>query len=203
MATRGVDHWEWPHAVTLLCGHPCCLKSTVTRKLSFAFEVFALKSNETGPIRAQWGQPYLKQRSERYENLFRITEAVLQTKIPLLIDGTFENRRERTRLAALAAKYDYPLLVAYCYASDSDAIASRFAHRFAKGYGPDHRAASPAIYFDSLKRFTRVNAAEESKYDAFVEIDSTSKVITKVALKHKNWLEVMKRIELAYKGIDW
>jgi predicted kinase len=145
----------------------------------------------------------LKQRSERYANLFRIAEAVLQSQLPLVIDGTFENRRERMRLTSLATKYNYPLLVAYCYSSDEQAVAKRFAHRLNNATGPDHRASSVAIYYDSVKRFTRVSEHEQRKYDAYFEIDSAAKRVTGGATESEMWARVIHEIEQAYKEIHW
>ena len=193
----------WPRSLLLVCGHPCCFKSTITRHISFCYEVFAISSNETGSVGKGYELSYDEERRIRYENLFRITEAVLQSDLPLVVDGTFKNRAERERLCVLCRQYNYDMLVLFCYSSNLDVILRRFAYRQSHPYGPDHGASTIQIYEDVVARFVPVIREEYMCFAAYAEIDSATKDLTIRHSGSEQWTKLLREVEENFKRLHW
>jgi predicted kinase len=194
---------EWPRLLTVLCGHPCCLKSTVARTLTTRYEVFGIFTHQMGRIRAMWGTPFEVQRAARYERMEKVTKVAVDSGITVLLEGTFERRIERAAIRSIARASGVPLLLVYAYASDPEVILRRFRHRRAELSGPDHRADDPEIYFDSLVRFERPSQEEIAAFDGYAEIDSVTKRLTRIEGEGSDLRRVMTVLEGAYAEVEW
>lgn len=195
--------FEWPKSVLLICGHPCCLKSSVARILSFRYETFALFTHQLGRIRAMWGEHFIEQRARRYQNTLAILPSVLKCDLPVIVEGTFALRDERMSIAELCRKHAYPLLVVYSSASVTAMIENRFEHRSLQRTGPDHHANDTSIYFDSLRTFERITDQERQVYTSFVEVDSTRKEIVRRVSSQTAYDCILDVVETVYREIPW
>lgn len=194
---------DFPRCCVLLCGHPCCLKSSLALRVAIPNQILTLNSFAFGRISARWGVDFRKQRDSRYRNLFSVTTAALQTGLPILIEGTFENRRERTFIKNACRRFNIPLVVVYCHSTSIRPIVARMRYRKKSACGPDFQANSIAIYRDSIKRFTPISVAEFHSYDAYVKFDSAHKVLEKIFIKENDLISAIDRIQDAAQTIGW
>jgi predicted kinase len=194
---------EWPRAVTVICGHPCCLKTTVTQNLTSQYELFGIFTHQMGRIRAMWDEPFEQQRGYRYERILHMARAAMECGLPIVVEGTFERAVERGMLTTLARANSYSVIFVYVYASNSTVVLARFRHRGNLRYGPDHRANDEAIYFDSVKRFEPLGPIETAVYDAYAEVDSVSKTLTNSRSSDATLSDVLHAVGECYRDIAW
>lgn len=186
---------EWVSHCVLICGHPCCLKTSIVRELSYRYEIFALHGYQAGKINLKWNKPYRIQRQARYENLFKILNVILSCNLPVIVEGTFECKRERLRVIKICQEHKVHLIGVYCFSSNISIIEKRFKYRGRKSYGPDHQASTIAIYHDSLKSFTSINDKEIKQYAGYAEFDSAKRELKIIKASSESCFSILSLIK--------
>jgi predicted kinase len=156
-----------------------------------------------GPIRAMWGEAFEQQRAHRYTRALEISRAAMLNGVPLIVEGTFGSIGERMVLAEVARRAGFSTILVYAYASRHEVVLERFRHRAEQDCGPDHRAADPEIFFDSVRRFERPGPEEIELYDTYAEIDSSTKEATLVKGASPELRNVVDAICTVYHEISW
>jgi hypothetical protein len=194
---------RWPRVVTLIGGHPCCLKTTVTQCIATRFDVFGIATHQMGAIRAMWAEEFERQRALRYTRALAIATRATELNLPILVEGTFERLDMRRALWTIATEAKMKFVFIYAMATDSDAVNKRFQHRLHIGRGPDFRANDAAIYYDSLNRYEKPTDEETSAYDGFARIDSATKTSFDRRARGQEIDDILLAIEEAYGEISW
>lgn len=204
MSTESLSSfYRWPRCVLVICGHPCCLKSSVSRALSSDHETMGLFTHQLGRISAMWGEPFFEQRARRYRNTRAILETTLGCDVSVIVEGTYSFAAERAALRDICNRHNYPCILVYAYSSDDSVIEQRFAHRALQTKGPDHHANDISIYYDSLRCFESITPIESGLYAGYAAVDSARKVITAKSVALSLSDGVLGEVESAYQRIGW
>lgn len=133
---------EWKPFVVMVCGLTGSGKSTLARELGGRLDMPVFSSDAVRKALADKPEKHVVAyatgmyspaiTSAVYRQLAREAEKGIKEGAGAILDATFIEKANRERIARVAAKYNVPLFVVHCRASDA-ATAKRLAQRAAEG----------------------------------------------------------------------
>lgn len=135
--------------VIMMNGHPACLKSTISKKLSEKLSIPLVRTNAFGGTISSNGYSTFELRNNRYQQAFKQAEELLKQKHSIVFDGTFTKLEWRKQLYDLCTKYKVDEVIIFrCISSNCEVVRKRFKKRAIL----EEQAEKDSIYFKNYLR---------------------------------------------------